>query len=70
MNAHRSLGSELIRVRLAQGLTVEAAAQRAKVHLEAWEALEAERAGVYALTPHAYAAAARSLGVKWVLVVD
>ena len=68
MSDRGTMGRELQRVRVARGLSVEAAAASAKLTPEVWEALEAERAAVYVLTPQMYAAAAQGLGVKWTLV--
>jgi|GEM_PF-2118980 cytoskeletal protein RodZ len=68
MNERRPFGGQLQRVRVDQGLSVEAAAAKARVTPEQWRALETEDANVYAFTPRAYAAAARTLGMTWTLI--
>jgi hypothetical protein len=65
----RTLGPELQRVRLRKGLSVETAATKAQIPPEVWEALETEDHARYVIGPHAYAAAARALGMTWALVV-
>jgi hypothetical protein len=63
-----TFGAALERARTSQGLSVEAAAAKAKLTPEQWRALEIEHSATFTFAPSGYAAAAQAHGMKWTLV--